>query len=127
MLCPKCGYYAEGEEIACPECGEILKKEYGIRETGAQAIRQGKRAREAALKRSVSKEAETQARRRRSGASRAGEEARNAVNEKIRFEQDLDSLGVSEEKEAERGTGFERRRRTMYDEESLESEQAVID
>jgi tetratricopeptide (TPR) repeat protein len=127
MLCPKCGYYAEGDEIACPECGEILKKEYDIRETGAQAIRQGKRAREAALRRSVPKEEETPARRRRTGASRSDTEIRGAAKEQAAFEQDQGSIGVSEEKEAERGAGFERRRRPMYDDESLETEQAVID
>ena len=128
MLCPKCGYYAEKEESVCPKCGEILKKEYDLRETGAQAIRQGKRAREAALKRPSAREEETRkARARRSGASRADTEVQAAVRDKEAFERDLESLGVSEEKEAERGAGFERRRRPMYDDETLETEQAQID
>ena len=48
MLCPKCGFYSEKDESVCPECGRILKQASEIREGGAQAIRQGKRAREAA-------------------------------------------------------------------------------
>ena len=53
MLCPKCGYYTETDENVCPSCGEILKHESGYRDEGAQAIRQGKRAREAATSVSI--------------------------------------------------------------------------
>ena len=48
MLCPKCGFYSEGEESVCPECGAILRHSSVIPTEGPQAIRQGKRAREAA-------------------------------------------------------------------------------
>ena len=58
MLCPKCGYYADHEENVCPSCGEILRHDSGIREQGAQAIRQGKRAREAAKSRPEPKRAD---------------------------------------------------------------------
>ena len=47
MLCPKCGFYSDREESVCPECGNILQLSSGIPSEGPQAIRQGKRAREA--------------------------------------------------------------------------------
>ena len=71
MLCPKCGYYAETDEPVCPACGEILKHDSGIRTEGAQAIRQGKRAREAAKARPAQRQEFREKQRRRSGASHA--------------------------------------------------------
>ena len=47
MLCPKCGFYSEGEESVCPECGAILRHSSVIPTEEPQAIRQGKRARDA--------------------------------------------------------------------------------
>ena len=47
MLCPKCGYYTDREDTVCPECGEILNAIAGGPAGGAEAIRQGKRARQA--------------------------------------------------------------------------------
>ena len=128
MLCPKCGYYAEGEEIVCPECGEILNREFRGKETGAQAIRQGKRAREAAMRRPASR-TEASGARRRSGASRATIEIPKMTAEQESLEEELEVYGtVSEEKEAEtRGQGFERRRRSMYDDEQLTMEQVRTD
>ena len=73
MLCPKCGYYSEKEEIVCPECGEVLAVEGLQKQTGAQAIRQGKRAREAALRQPA---AAPEPRRRRRDASRTAESSR---------------------------------------------------
>ena len=69
MLCPKCGYYAEDEMIVCPECGEILKKETIDRGVGAQAIRQGKRARENVMRGAAAKPAEKK-KKAKSGASK---------------------------------------------------------
>ena len=47
MLCSRCGFYSEEEGAVCPSCGEILSS--GARKPeGAEMIRQGKRAREAA-------------------------------------------------------------------------------
>ena len=51
MLCPKCGFYSEAEESVCPECGTILGQADAVSREGVEAIRQGKRAREAAAKR----------------------------------------------------------------------------
>ena len=47
MLCPRCGYYTDREDTVCPECGEILNTGAGEPSGGAEAIRQGKRARQA--------------------------------------------------------------------------------
>ena len=47
MLCPRCGYYTDREDTVCPECGEILNANAGEPTGGAEAIRQGKRARQA--------------------------------------------------------------------------------
>ena len=68
MLCKQCGYYAEDDAIVCPECGAMLRSDADGK-GGAEAIRQGKRAREAVKNRPTQKQEEI--RRRRSGASRA--------------------------------------------------------
>ena len=47
MLCPFCAAYAGDDEIVCPQCGKLLPKREN-HEEGVMAIRQGKRAREAA-------------------------------------------------------------------------------
>ena len=65
MLCPKCGHYSENEENVCPECGELLKRDKGFKDGGAQAIRQGKKAREAAKARPVKAPEATERQRRR--------------------------------------------------------------
>ena len=69
MLCPRCGYYTEKEETVCPECGEILNTGTDAPYSGAEAIRQGKRARQA-IHEAAERTMEIR-RRRRSGASRA--------------------------------------------------------
>ena len=70
MLCKQCGYYAEDEAIVCPECGALLTPAVPEEGGGAEAIRQGKRAREA-IKNRPAPPREENRRRRRSGASRA--------------------------------------------------------
>lgn len=47
MLCPFCSAYAGEDEIVCPKCGKLLPRRE-THEEGVMAIRQGKRAREAA-------------------------------------------------------------------------------
>ena len=69
MLCKQCGYYAEDEAIVCPQCGTLLRSSSQGDATGAESIRQGKRAREAVKNRPLQKQEAI--RRRRSGASRA--------------------------------------------------------
>ena len=75
MLCPKCGFYSEGEESVCPECGAILRHSSVIPTEGPQAIRQGKRARDAVTGRAREEAAEEAAGRR---ARRGDEQNRQA-------------------------------------------------
>ena len=117
MLCPKCGYYSETEEPVCPECGQILNRSFDTREKGAQAIRQGKRAREAARMRSVRAEQGALAKRERITVRH--ETATLPVIRDTRGNTDHD---VMEEQEDSDGNApvFERRRRTIYDEDADE-------
>ena len=124
MLCPKCGYYTEKEDTVCPECGEILNAYAGLPTGGAEAIRQGKRARQAI--RDVADRQSAEARRkRRSGASHATVEI-----PMIREEPDGEDpvYTVSEKQLAGGEDGeepvFERRRRSVYDEDAALEEQA---
>ncbi len=125
LLCPKCGYYAENEETVCPECGEILISRSRTPTAGAEAIRQGKRARQ-----SIHDEAEKISlevkRRRRSGASHATVEM-PAVKEE--HEEDAFPVYTVSEKEYSddpdgKDASFERRRRSVYDEDEALEEQA---
>ena len=125
MLCPRCGYYAEKEDTVCPECGEILNSGTDTPYSGAEAIRQGKRARQA-IHEAAERTLEVK-RRRRSGASRATVEMpalKNTEDEEESFAE----YRVSETEAAGDEDGdsvvFERRRRTVYDENDDIREQA---
>ena len=116
MLCPKCGYYSDREESVCPECGNILQPASGIPKEGPQAIRQGKRAREAVRTRQERPAAqETSGRRARAGAGR-GTLKLPSVKDTRRTAETEDEIPEMEE-----DTGIERRRRTFYDENADES------
>ena len=125
MLCPRCGYYTDREDSVCPECGEILNVSAELPTEGAEAIRQGKRARQAIRDAAAAQEAESR-RRRRSGASHATVEM-PAVRDS-RLDEDLSSYTVSESDgtggEPGDGPSFERRRRPVYDEDAAIEEQA---
>ncbi len=124
MLCPKCGYYADHDENVCPACGEILNHESGFREHGAQAIRQGKRAREAAKSRPEPKAEKTENHRRRSGASHATVEMPRVSDSRSSETDPFEAYRISEEDNSEEpGPVFERRRRTVYTDEA-DDEQA---
>ncbi|MBQ9309004.1 MAG: chitobiase/beta-hexosaminidase C-terminal domain-containing protein [Clostridia bacterium] len=49
MLCPFCGRYSGEEEIVCPSCGRLFPRGEN-KDEGVMAIRQGKRARQAAAR-----------------------------------------------------------------------------
>lgn len=118
MLCPKCGFYSEKDESVCPECGRILKQASEIREGGAQAIRQGKRAREAAKSSPARTEQETAAKKERITVRR--ETGRLPVIRDPRGET-AEEADAREGAEAEESAPvFERRRRNVYDEEADE-------
>ena len=120
MLCSKCGYYSETEETVCPACGEILKHDSGVRSTGAQAIRQGKRAREAAKTRPETGKNTPENRRRRSGASHATIQLPSVqdTRESVPATEFMSETGQGESEDA--GAPFERRRRNIYDDEADE-------
>ena len=118
MLCPKCGYYSDREESVCPECGSILQHSPEIPAEGPQAIRQGKRAREALRmnQNSAPQEQERAAgRRARSGADR-GAVRMPAVPDTRRSTDGPAGNRPAGEPEEE----IERRRRTRYDEDADE-------
>ena len=125
MLCPRCGYYAEKEDTVCPECGEILNSGTDMPYSGAEAIRQGKRARQA-IHEAAERTLEVK-RRRRSGASRATGEM-PALKDTEDEEESFAEYRVSETEAAGDEDGdsvvFERRRRTVYDENDDIREQA---
>ncbi len=125
MLCPRCGYYAEKEDTVCPECGEILNSGTDMPYSGAEAIRQGKRARQA-IHEAAERTLEVK-RRRRSGASRATVEM-PALKDTEDEEESFAEYRVSETEAAgdedSDSVVFERRRRTVYDENDDIREQA---
>jgi len=125
MLCPRCGYYTEKEETVCPECGEILNTGTDAPYSGAEAIRQGKRARQA-IHEAAERTMEIR-RRRRSGASRATVEM-PALKDEREEEDTFPEYRVSEAEIAGEEGGesvvFERRRRTVYDENDDIQDQA---
>ena len=125
MLCPRCGYYAEKEDTVCPECGEILNSGTDMPYSGAEAIRQGKRARQA-IHEAAERTLEVK-RRRRSGASRASVEM-PTLKDTEDEEESFAEYRVSETEAAGDEDGdsvvFERRRRTVYDENDDIREQA---
>ena len=125
MLCPRCGYYSDREESVCPECGEILSYDSGAPTGRAEMIRQGKRARQA-IHANPGKESPEEKRKRRSGASHATVEM-PAVQDN-RVQEDPAAYPVSDaiDPEDEDHTGFERRRRTVYDENAAREEEAAL-
>ena len=125
MLCPRCGYYSEREDTVCPECGEILAYASGAPTTGAEMIRQGKRARQAIHARNNRENAEAR-RKRRSGASHATIEMPAVQDE--RTQEDPTAYPVSDAtgEDPEGDAGFERRRRTVYDENAAREEEAEL-
>lgn len=125
MLCPRCGYYTDKEDTVCPECGEILNASAGGPTGGAEAIRQGKRARQA-IRDAAAKQTTEAKRKRRSGASHATVEM-PAIRDDYRDEEtpvftvsEKELLGEEDGEEP----SFERRRRPVYDEDSALEEQA---
>ena len=125
MLCPRCGYYSDQEDTVCPECGEILTYASGAPSEGAEMIRQGKRAREAIHAR-ASKESQEIKRKRRSGASHATVEMPAVQDSRVREDSAVYPVSDAPETDEEGDIGFERRRRTVYDENAAREEEAEL-
>ena len=125
MLCPRCGYYSDREDSVCPECGEILDYASGVPATGAEMIRQGKRAREA-IRAGADRETQEARRKRRIGASHATIEMPAVQDSRAQEEQAAYSVPDAVDPEDGNYTGFERRRRTVYDENAAREEEAEL-
>lgn len=113
MLCPKCGYYSEQEEGICPECGHILRYSSEPRKGSAQAIRQGKRAREAASARPARPVQSSMMKQTRPETRQNTVEMPVVRDTRSMEENTGDGRGPETEQ-------FERRRRTVYDDEADE-------
>ena len=125
MLCPRCGFYADKEDSVCPECGEILNAGADLPTEGAEAIRQGKRARQAIRDNAAAKSMDNR-RRRRSGASHATVEmptVRDGRTDEGFFSYTVQEYENSNGENGEEAV-FERRRRPVYDESDALEEQA---
>lgn len=129
MLCKKCGYYAEEEAIVCPECGELLTRDIRIREGGAQAIRQGKRAREEIRNKPIKAEEEIR-RKKRGGASHATVQIPSVKDTREQDYYDsmfLNGDGLPEkEEEEEKNRVFDRQFRPVYSDSVMTDEQAAL-
>ena len=128
MLCPRCGYYSDRDDAVCPDCGEILDHIINTSEEGAEMIRQGKRARQMIHAPADRKSMEIK-RKKRSGASHATIEMPSVQDS--RPQERSPEFTASEEENTEednRGNSqrFERRSRSIYDENSAREEEAEI-
>ena len=129
MLCKQCGYYAADEAIVCPECGALLTPAPVGEAGGAEAIRQGKRAREAVRNRPVQKQEESR-RRRRAGASRATIPLQPVkdTREEAEYEDPLviQESGIGDGRDdARQQDAVERFTQNVYSEESARQAQAA--
>ncbi len=113
MLCPKCGYYSERDDNICPECGTILEHESVRNLKGVQAIRQGKRAREEAVKNAARAAREASSRRGRTGAPRTGSQMPFVKDTRGDAEPEDETFRDDGTEETEEAGTFERRRRTF--------------
>ncbi len=117
MLCPKCGFYSDREESVCPECGNILQLSSGIPSEGPQAIRQGKRAREAVR---MKQDRPAPVRETAGRRTRTGRTAPKMPSVRDTRTQATQEARETEEAPEDEGYGYERRRRTFYDDNADE-------
>ena len=125
MLCPRCGYYSDREDTVCPECGEILDYASGAPAEGAETIRQGKRARQA-IHAGNNGETPEAKRKRRSGASHATIEMPSVQDDRPQGDPVLYPVSEPDGPDDGSNTGFERRRRAVYDENAAREEEAEL-
>ena len=120
MLCPKCGYYSDRDENVCPECGKILQQASEPRHGSAQAIRQGKKAREATAARPAKPVSENMTHRMPRSETRQDTIEMPVVRD-TRGETGEEGRDFPGETSEIVPDPVERRRRTVYDEDADES------
>ncbi len=131
MLCKNCGAYADDEAIVCPECGKLLHFSALSAEGGAEAIRQGKRAREA-VTRPAAKPQDDFRRKRRSGPSHATvpipaiHDTRPDPNEYYESFVDEEEGETAREEAQEGQDTFDRGYRPVYSDEASSREAAEL-
>ena len=121
MLCQKCGYYSEQDDNVCPECGALLQNESLHMSEGVRAIRQGKRAREAYVKKNSETEQFASIQRGIPAASSDGISMPVVRDTRTDPSEEEDGYPESENEAAENNQVFERRRRNFYDNEADET------
>ena len=125
MLCPRCGYYSDRDDTVCPECGEILAYASGAPTSGAEMIRQGKRARQA-IHAPADRETPEARRKRRSGASHATIEMPAIQDNRLPEDSAIYTVSDTVDPDDGNNTGFERRHRAVYDENAAREEEAEL-
>ena len=121
MLCQKCGYYSEQDDNVCPECGALLQNESLHMSEGVRAIRQGKRAREAYVKKNSETDQFASIQRGIPAASSDGISMPVVRDTRTDPSEEEDGYPESENEAAENNQVFERRRRYFYDNEADET------
>ena len=122
MLCKSCGCFAEDDAIVCPECGKLLRMTPLTPDAGVEAIRQGKRAREARLKQATQPREELR-RKRRSGASRVTIPIPAILDTRDEGQFSADSYETVKADSTEKGQEtFERSYRPVYSDRSSEEQ-----
>ena len=122
MLCKSCGCFAEDDAIVCPECGKLLRMTPLTPDAGVEAIRQGKRAREARLKQATQPREELR-RKRRSGASRVTIPIPAILDTRDEGQFSADSFETVKADSTEKGQEtFERSYRPVYSDRSSEEQ-----
>lgn len=131
MLCPQCGAPLDEDNNVCPTCGAICDQNPAFRKNGAESIRQGKKAREAARAKNIPKPEETEIkRRRRAGASHgtigtAGSIEVNRTNAADEQGSAYDSdRNPAERNRPDETEEYGRRYRSVYSEEFMSEEAA---
>lgn len=124
MVCPNCGTVTDAENVLCPKCGALLNSPDRQTQTGAQAIRQGRRAREEIRIRQDRAIEKEQQRKRRSGASHGHPDPETVAEEKVNTPPETPP-GTDEAGTVEEDPSFERGYRRIYAEESMSDEAAA--
>lgn len=124
MLCSNCGALMDDNSVICPACGTVHGQTSEQTQTGAEAIRQGRKAREAVQpKQRTAETAESRKPRRRSGASRV-EPDNGEPSRTVRDDRGYDPGDGNKDDSEEEPEGYSRMTRSVYSEEFMSEEAA---